>query len=121
LNWNTILMLQSTTPRPTLHLATTSQPPSVLHRKSHLLHNHVPCLVYYIKEFKYYPAPNYYQTDVHTLILPTMSPLLMLLRPIHRSSDVFLWMCWKIAEIQNWYKITSTCVKFLLKYLSSYW
>jgi hypothetical protein len=31
-----------------------------------------------------------------------MSPLLMLLRPIHQSSEVFLWMCWKIAEIQVW-------------------
>jgi hypothetical protein len=45
---NTTLMLQSTTPRPTLHLATTRQPPS-----------------YFIEEFKYYPAPNYYQTEVH--------------------------------------------------------
>jgi hypothetical protein len=26
-------------------------------------------------------------------ILLTMSPLLMLLRPIHQSSEVFLWMC----------------------------
>jgi hypothetical protein len=38
--------------------------PQVLHRRSRLLHN-VRCLVYYIEEFKYYPAPNYYQTEVH--------------------------------------------------------
>ena len=37
----------------------------MLHRRSRLLHNHVSCLVYYIEEFKYYPAPNYYQTEVH--------------------------------------------------------
>jgi hypothetical protein len=42
LKWNTTLMLQSTTPRPTLHLATTPQPS--VHRRSCLLHNHVRCL-----------------------------------------------------------------------------
>jgi hypothetical protein len=33
LNWNTTLILQSTTPRPTLHLAVTPQPPSTTPKK----------------------------------------------------------------------------------------
>ncbi len=103
LNWNTTLMLQSTTPRPTLHLATTPQPS--VHQRSRLLHNHVRCLVYYTEEFKYYPAPNYYHLMFicfRPAILLTLSSLLMLLLPIHRSSVVYLWMCWNIAEIQDW-------------------
>jgi hypothetical protein len=101
LNRNTTLMLKSTTPRPTLHLATTPQPP-VLHRRSRLLHNYVRCLVYYIDEIKYCPARNYYQLRFIFIAISTiMSPLL---RPIHLTSEVFFCMCWKIAEIQDWLK-----------------
>jgi hypothetical protein len=80
-NGNTTVMLHFTSPRPTLHLATTPQP-QVLHRKSRPLHNHIRCLVYHIEEFKYYPAPNYYHLRficISPAILLTMSPLLMLL------------------------------------------
>jgi hypothetical protein len=58
-------------------------------------------------------------------ILPTKSPLLTLLRPIHRSYEVFLWMCRKIAEIQDW-SINHKCmslfspqVSFLLPIIGS--
>jgi hypothetical protein len=57
LNRNTTLMLQFTTPRPTLHRS-----PQALHRRSRLLHNNVCCLVYYTKAPKYYitKAPEFY-------------------------------------------------------------
>ncbi|XP_046631879.1 uncharacterized protein LOC124311431 [Daphnia pulicaria] len=49
LNRNTTLMLQFTTPRPTLHRS-----PQVLHRRSRLLQNKVCSLVYYTEAPKYY-------------------------------------------------------------------
>jgi hypothetical protein len=57
LNRNTTLMLQFTTPRPTLHRS-----PQVLHRRSRLLQNKVCSLVYYTEAPKYYitKAPEFY-------------------------------------------------------------
>jgi hypothetical protein len=57
LNQNTTLILQFTTPRPTL-----LRSPQVLHRRSRLLHNNVCCLVYYTEAPKYYitKAPEFY-------------------------------------------------------------
>jgi hypothetical protein len=63
-NRDTTLMLQSTTPRLTLHLATTPQTSSTAPKKASI-RNCVRCLAYYIEKFKYYSAPNYYQTEVH--------------------------------------------------------
>ena len=125
-------MLQFTTPRPTLHLATTPQPPSTTPKKPPITQPRT--LLYYIEEFKYYPAPSYYQTIRLTCITPAMcwlSPLLTLFWPIHRSSEVFhclelfFSMCWEIAEsweiseILDWY-ITSLYL-FSLKYLPFCW
>jgi hypothetical protein len=45
-----------------------------------------------------------------------LSPLLMLLLPIHLNSVVFHWICWKIAEIQDW-SINHVRIFFLLKYI----
>ena len=97
-------MLQSTTPRPTLHLATTAQPPSTTPKKppftqprtlSGILHRNLSIpLLQTTTKLRF--------ICITPAILPTMSPLLTLLRPIHRSSEVFLWMCWKITEIQDW-------------------
>jgi hypothetical protein len=58
LNRNTTLLLQSTTPRPTLHLATTPQPPITTPTKPPFTQlRTLPSLLH--EEFKYYPAPNY--------------------------------------------------------------
>jgi hypothetical protein len=115
LNRNTTVMLQSTTPRPTLRLATTPQRPSTTPKNPPITQlRTLPSLLH--EEFKYYPAPNCYQTatkllpncyqtatkllpncyqsEVHmytSVILPTLSPSLR--RPIHRSCEVFLWKC----------------------------
>jgi hypothetical protein len=65
-------MLQSTTPRPTLHLATTPQTPSTTPKKASI-HNYVRCLAYYIEEFKYYSSkllPNWGSYVLHQQFSP---------------------------------------------------
>ncbi len=99
LKWNTTQMLQSTTPRPTLHLATTPQPS--VHQGSRVLINHVRCLVYYIEEFKYYSAPNYYHLRF-ICITPSMLPTVT-------------YLCCSYLYIEVLKYITE-CVEILLKY-----
>jgi hypothetical protein len=89
-------MLQSTTPRPTLHRSS-----QVLHRRSRLLHNNVCCLVYCTEAPKYYitkapefytsmyaapayftEAPHYYNTEALKYYTTTLRcPELLHLRP----------------------------------------
>jgi hypothetical protein len=121
LKWNTTQMLQSTTPRPTLHLAITPQPS--VHRRSRLLHNHVRCLVYYIEEFKYYSAPNYYHLRficITPSMLPTMSPTYVAYTYTWKFWSISLDVlkdCWNTSLIDK----SQVHVYFLLKYLSFCW
>ncbi|EFX83461.1 hypothetical protein DAPPUDRAFT_100643 [Daphnia pulex] len=101
LNRNTTLMLQSTTPGPTLHLATIPQPPSTTTKKASI-HNYARCLAYYIEEFKYYPA-NYYQTEVHMYYISNAPHLC---HHYLRCSDLY-------TEVLKYF---SGCVERFLKY-----
>jgi hypothetical protein len=104
-------MLQSTTPRPTLHLATPSYNTADLKYYTEegvytQLHNYVRCLAYtYIEKFKYYSAPNYYQTEVHMYYISSSPHLVTTIYAapscIPKFWNIF-WMCWKIVEIQDW-------------------
>jgi hypothetical protein len=101
LKWNTTLMLQSTTPRPTLHLATPSYNTAALSTPKKLPITQ-PRTLPGIEEFKYYPAPNYYHLRF-ICITPAISRLCL-----HYLCCLHLYM-----EVL---KYLSGCVERLLKY-----
>jgi hypothetical protein len=85
LNRNPTLMLQFTTPKPTLHLATTPKPPSTTSKKHHITQP---------RTLSHFSTPRNFSITLlqatTKLRLVIIKPLLTLILPIHRSCKVFL-------------------------------